>query len=156
MILKKNNIYIYIYIIIIILFIFCIMIIFFYRESYINVKTYNYKLLNYVNICLNFTNENQVKCVIDELKTIIKYNSSIVSKDIKSFNNFILEGGTCKEIAVTYASVFNQLNWSVAFIHPIPNHVIIIITKKISDGLFIYCDIDMNIFNCVRVMVKNG
>jgi hypothetical protein len=116
-------------------------------------EQYDQYTKSYASACNDSEYEEQARCIIQELIPIMNYNLSGLrpGKYIKPWNEFISEGGVCKEFAAAYASTFRQSGWNVAFRYPLPNHVSITISKKINDSISLFCDVDKNRLNCLRI-----
>jgi hypothetical protein len=115
-------------------------------------KQYDALVMPYLSNCSQLQDDVQVRCMMDELRPIIKYNGTEKSLTILSPEKYLERGGTCKEIAAIYASAFRQLNWTrVDFRSPVPRHMSITIARAIDNSTWIYCDVEMNRANCIKV-----
>jgi hypothetical protein len=115
-------------------------------------RQYDSFIAPYVVNCSVEQNEAQVRCVVDALRPIMKYNGTEKFLAILSSKKYFERGGTCKEIAIIYTSAFRQLNWTkVEFRSPVPKHMSITIAKAIDNTTWVYCDVELNRENCNRV-----
>jgi len=115
-------------------------------------KQYDQLVVPYLVNCSEPQNDEQARCVIDALRSIMKYNGTIRPLAILSPEKYLERGGTCREIAVIYLSAFKQLNWTKIEIRsPVPKHISITVAKEVEKGIWVYCDVEFNRANCVKV-----
>jgi len=115
-------------------------------------KQYDEFVFPYIVNCSASQNDEQARCVVDSLRSIMKYNGTIKSLAILSPEKYLERGGTCREIAVVYASAFRMLNWiKIEFRSPVPKHISITIAREITNDTWMYCDVELNRALCTKV-----
>jgi len=97
-----------------------------------------------VKFCAQFEYSAQPQCVVAQL--VEKYNYTDHLGIIRTPDDFIKNGGVCRDISVTYAIIFKKLNFDVQYIFPTQNHVFVRVYKYWdcnNDSIcYINCDID--------------
>lgn len=103
----------------------------------------------YSNLCKG--REQEIDCVMTSTKTIYKYTRDQNRTTIRTPSQYTKMGGNCKDSAIFYATIFKRMNYTIDFQFPIPNHVIIIISKQLTNNIYKYCNIEGNTATCYEV-----
>ena len=108
--------------------------------------------LFYTNLCKDLT-PNDVNCVMTITSPIYHYTKDQNRTTLRTPSQYALLGGNCKDSAILYATIFKKLNYTINFEFPIPSHIALIISKKIDNHTYKYCDIEGNQATCYEVII---
>lgn len=125
------------------------------REEYNKIvkKNINDKYtLFYAKLCNN-SQIDDVTCVMTATSPVYHYTKDQERKTIRTPSQYVLLGGNCKDSAVFYATIFKNLNYTIDFQFPVPHHTMLIISKKITDNHYRYCNIEGNKGTCYEVAI---
>ena len=105
--------------------------------------------------------ENQVGCVVNDLGHYLKWDKH--HELYRSPTELVQKGGVCRDVAVTYATIFDRLGWHHSFNFPMSDHVFLSISKNTLcdnpdlENCGIYCNVDWTTYSCYRLgNIKDG
>jgi hypothetical protein len=84
---------------------------------------------------------------------IYHYTKDQERTEIRTPSQYALLGGNCKDSAVFYATIFKNMNYTIEFRFPIPQHTSLTISKQESNNTYKYCDIEGNKAKCYWVKI---
>jgi hypothetical protein len=96
---------------------------------------------------------DEVNCVMTATSTIYHYTKDQNRSKIRSPSEYAKMGGNCKDSAIFYATIFKRMNYTIEFQFPVPHHVNLIISKKIDEKTYRYCNIEGNTGTCYEVLI---
>jgi hypothetical protein len=102
--------------------------------------------INIASICSLATVPEQPGCIVSQLGV---YNYVPNNDTIRTPDEFVANGGVCRDLAVTYASIFERLDWKVYYDFTVPKHVFVRVVKEYNGGNnTIRCDLDGLTYKC--------
>jgi len=116
-------------------------------QKYIDDKYTKY----YANLCGG--TDEEIDCVMTTTSTIYKYTKDQNRSKIRSPSEYVKLGGNCKDSAIFYATIFKRMNYTTKFEFPVPQHINLIISKKIDEKIYRYCTIEGKTATCYEVMI---
>lgn len=96
-------------------------------------------------LCNTVPTYQQADCVVSQITPYYKYNYS--NHTIYSPDEFVQNGGVCRDIAIVYNTIFSRLGWYTYYEFNVPHHVYLIITKQ-EDNRSYRCLIDGEVYDC--------
>jgi hypothetical protein len=117
-------------------------------NSYVYSNLNDNYTVSVANFCSDFQYEEQAQCVISQVSFV--YNYTMHNYTSKTPTEFSQTGGVCRDVAVTYSTIFKRLGWTTEFIYPHPEHVYIMVHNKDENNSTIDCEIDAEYYQCKR------
>jgi hypothetical protein len=96
-------------------------------------------------LCSMVPSSMQARCVVEQVIPYYKYNYS--DHILFGPDEFVQNGGVCRDIAITYHTIFSRLGWSTYYEFNVPHHVYLIIVK-VDTNMTYRCLIDGEIYHC--------
>jgi hypothetical protein len=110
-------------------------------------------VLDIVDMAKNVPMDRQPFFVVDRIEEIHNYSNHF--DGVRPPSEYLKKGGVCRDTAVFYNAIFNNLGWGTQYVFPIRGHVISIVSNSnypCPEGYkdcSIYCTIDGIEGDCV-------